>query len=194
MRSATFLILVSVILSCVMLRAVGAQSGPPVIHRVTLQATTGVLNIAGTGLGADLLVMLDGQPISVLPGATATQIDALVPPSVLATPGTFRLTVVDPVRQVGDAFVVASLGGRVADGNAVTAQIAGSGSPLGAAGSSTAAPVTLASGRAAATIRGFAGGSDPLVTENSGFPFTRRLWALAHSSPTSWAHTTRPAA
>jgi hypothetical protein len=44
----------------------------------------------------------------VLPGASATQIDVVAPAALLTTPGTYRLTVVDPVRRVGDAFVVAS--------------------------------------------------------------------------------------
>ena len=87
--------------------AVAAQPGPPVIHRVMLQPDTGVLTILGTGLDADLLVTLEGQPISVLPGATARQIEALVPAPILAAPGTYRLTVADSMRGTGDGFVVA---------------------------------------------------------------------------------------
>ena len=107
MRPTTPSGLLILVLAFVLPGAAGAQSAPPVIHRVTLQPETGVLTIVGTGLGAELLVTLEGQAISVLPGATATQIDALGPPPMLATPGTYRLTLVDPVRRAGDGFVVA---------------------------------------------------------------------------------------
>ena len=72
-----------------------------------------MLTITGTGLGPDLLVTVDGQPVATLPGATDMQVEVLAPTTVLTTPGTYRLTVVDPARQVGDGFVVASPIGRV---------------------------------------------------------------------------------
>ncbi len=85
----------------------------PAIQSVTLQPDTGVLTITGTGLGADLVVTVDGQPVTVLPGATSTRLEVQAPATVLAAPGTYRLTVVDPVRRVGDVFVVASQGSVV---------------------------------------------------------------------------------
>lgn len=93
---------------------VAAQPGPPpTIHRVTLQLDADVLTITGTGLGPTLVVMVDGQPVTVLPGATDTQMEVQAPATVVTTPGTYRLTVVDPVRQVGDGFVVATSGASV---------------------------------------------------------------------------------
>ncbi|MGE0815094.1 MAG: hypothetical protein AB7O93_17290 [Vicinamibacterales bacterium] len=78
----------------------------PAIHRVTVRSDTGVLTITGSGLGPDLQVMVDGMPVPQLPGATATQVEALAPATVLTLPGTYRLTVLDPVHHVGDGFVV----------------------------------------------------------------------------------------
>ena len=87
----------------------GAQpQAPPSIQRVTVQPDTGVLTIVGTGLGQDLMVVVDGQPVTVLPGASDTQLDVMAPATVLSTPGTYRLTVADPARQRGDGFIVAS--------------------------------------------------------------------------------------
>ena len=43
-----------------------------------MQPDTGVLTITGTGLGADLVVTVDGQPVTVLPGATATRVEVQV--------------------------------------------------------------------------------------------------------------------
>ncbi len=57
-----------------------------------MQPDTGVLTITGTGLGADLVVIVDGQPATVLPGATSTRLDVQPPATVLTTPGTYRLT------------------------------------------------------------------------------------------------------
>jgi hypothetical protein len=82
----------------------------PVIHRVTLQAEVGVLTITGTGLGSHLLAMVDGQPVTVLPGATDTRVDVQASTTLVTTPGTYRLMVFDPVRQLGDGFVVATAG------------------------------------------------------------------------------------
>ncbi len=50
--------------------AAAQSSGQPAIHSVIVQPDTGVLTITGTGLGADLIVTVDGQPVTVLPGAT----------------------------------------------------------------------------------------------------------------------------
>jgi hypothetical protein len=87
---------------------VAAQSAiAPTIHHVTVRSDTGVLTIAGSGLGADLTVTLDGQPATVMPGASDAQLDVVAPASVLSTPGTYRLVVADAARQRGDGFIVA---------------------------------------------------------------------------------------
>jgi hypothetical protein len=85
----------------------------PTIHRVTVHPDTGVLTVTGTGLGPDLQVTVDGQPVPQLPGATDTEMEVLAPVTVVTQPGTYRLTVVDPMRRVGDGFVVVSPAGRV---------------------------------------------------------------------------------
>jgi hypothetical protein len=108
MRPTAFSPVLFALLALLVPGAASAQSVPPVIHRATLQPDTGVLTIAGTGLGADLVVSVDGQAVEVLPGASATQLEVLVPATVATMAGTFRLTVVDPARRVGDGFIVAS--------------------------------------------------------------------------------------
>lgn len=102
------------------------------IHNVTSELlATGevVLVITGVGFGEAPAVTVDGQSVPVLAGASATRLTVLTPPIVLTTPGTYRLTVADPARQLGDAFVVASLPGSVgaagAGGTAGTAAAAG---------------------------------------------------------------------
>jgi hypothetical protein len=71
------------------------------------------LTITGNGFGPVPLVTIDGQPATVLLGSTDTQVTVLTPSVLLTTPGTYRLTVVDSVRQVGDVFIVASRAGLV---------------------------------------------------------------------------------
>lgn len=83
-------------------------AGRPVILSVTLRPDTGTLVVSGRGLGPDVLVEIDGQTVTTLPGATERQIEVQAPVSVLTTPGTYRLTVVDPVRRGWDGFIVAS--------------------------------------------------------------------------------------
>src|SRR4029453_9420251 len=80
----------------------------PAIQNVTLGEDTGIITITGRGFDRELAVTVDGQAAAVLPGGTDTQIEVQAPPSVLQAAGTYRLAVVDPARQVGDAFVVAS--------------------------------------------------------------------------------------
>src|SRR5262245_43920079 len=82
----------------------------PVIQNVTVNADTNLITITGRGLGPDVLVTVDGQPVTLLPGATATRVEIQAPATVLTTPGTYRLTLTDPMRRVGDAFIVATLG------------------------------------------------------------------------------------
>ena len=101
---------------------VGAQTAAPLtIHNVTVQERTGVLTITGTGFGRTPAATVDGEPVTVLANGTDTRIEVLAPAALLVTPGTYRLTVVDPARHVGDAFVVASQSGTVmAAGGAAT--------------------------------------------------------------------------
>src|SRR5207342_3598675 len=61
----------------------------------------------------------------------------LAPAAILTTPGTYRLTVVDPVRKVGDAFVVASLTARSTGGGALGEPSGGGPAPAASAGLSS---------------------------------------------------------
>jgi hypothetical protein len=97
-------------------RAVAQPVTSPAIHRVTMQTDVGVLTITGTGLGSHLLVMVDGQPPTIFPGATDTRLDVQASTKLMTTPGTYRLVVFDPVRQIGDGFVVATAGPSVRPG------------------------------------------------------------------------------
>src|SRR6202140_4129047 len=107
--------LVAALLVCVVIslpRAGAAQNAPPpTILNVTMDAAGDQLTITGKGFGPAPVVTIDGQPVTVLLGATDTQITVIAPSVLLTTPGTYRLTVVDSVRQVGDGFVVASRAG-----------------------------------------------------------------------------------
>jgi hypothetical protein len=97
--------------------AAGQTVAPPTIHRVTVQADAGVLTITGAGLGPDLAVAVEGQPVTVLAGATATRMEVMAPAALLTTAGTYRLTVMDAERRGGDGFVVASPAAPVAAGS-----------------------------------------------------------------------------
>jgi hypothetical protein len=57
-----------------------------------------------------VVVTVDGQAVTPLPGANSTRVEVQTPATVLSAPGTYRLTVVDPVNLVGDALVVTSQG------------------------------------------------------------------------------------
>src|SRR6202163_4529385 len=95
-------------------RAGAAQDAArPTILNVTMDAVGDQLTITGSGFGAAPVVTIDGQPVPVLPGATDTQLAVVTPAVLLTAPGTYRLTVVDSVRQVGEVFVVASRAGLV---------------------------------------------------------------------------------
>lgn len=85
-----------------------AQPPLPTIRSASLAPDTGVLTIVGEHLGPSVQVMVDGQLVSSLPGATDTQVEVLAPVTVRTTPGTYRLVVFDPVRKAWDGFVVAS--------------------------------------------------------------------------------------
>ena len=109
MRSSFRVLGILLSLAVVVAQTTSAQLVPaPLIQNVTVNADTSVITIAGSGLGPDVLVTVDGQAVTLLPGAIATRVDIQAPAAVLMTPGTYRLTVVDPVRQRGDAFVVVS--------------------------------------------------------------------------------------
>src|SRR5262245_42678294 len=69
----------------------------PIVQSVTLNAETSVITITGSGLSPDVVVTVDGQAVPVLLGGTETRVEIQAPAAVLTTPGTYRLTVVDPV-------------------------------------------------------------------------------------------------
>ena len=77
------------------------------IRNVTLNAADGVVAISGTGFGEAPVVWIDGQRVDILAGSGDTQVFVAAPSSVLAVPGTYRLTVGDPTRSVSDDFVLA---------------------------------------------------------------------------------------
>jgi hypothetical protein len=81
---------------------------PPVIQRVTIEPAAGVVTITGTGLGSHLHVTIEGQPATVFPGASDTQMTVAAPATLLTTAGAYRLTIVDPVTVAADSFVVTS--------------------------------------------------------------------------------------
>jgi hypothetical protein len=91
----TLCVILVVLASLAVGRTAAAQTdAAPTIHRVTLDERGAVLTISGTGLSAHLIVAVDGQPATVLSGATAVQMEVLAPATFLTTPGTYRLTVV----------------------------------------------------------------------------------------------------
>jgi hypothetical protein len=126
-------------------------------------------------------VIVDGQPATVFPGGTATQMDVAAPATLLTTPGSYRLTVVDPARQIGDAFVVASQPMAVGLGRAaVTA------TPGDPSGERPAAAGTVAVSSAVPTATTRPGGPSPLtVIEDVGPPYRTALGYQALFSNTS---------
>src|ERR1700682_5991714 len=137
---------------------------PPTILNVTMDAAGDQLTITGKGFGPAPLVTIDGQPVTVLLGSTDTQVTVITPSVLLTTPGTYRLTVVDSVRQVGDGFVVASHAGIVAPSGA-------SETPIAATGGATRSAIPPATGHAGNTAPQPLAGVGPLVVEDSGYPF-----------------------
>jgi hypothetical protein len=93
---------------------VSAQSAPVTVRNVTVDVSGDLLIISGSGFGASPAVTIDGVPVTVLPGGSDTQVTVPLPASVKVNAGTYRLTVVDPARNAGDAFVVTSSGPRIA--------------------------------------------------------------------------------
>ena len=144
----------------------------PTILNVTMDAAGDQLTIVGTGFGPAPVVTIDGQPVPVLPGATDTQVTVVTPAVLLTAPGTYRLTVVDSVRQVGEVFVVASRAGLVP---AVSLTTSGTSAAPSGAGVATVQP--RATGEAAA-IPGAVSGAPPVGTfaiEDSGSPYRTAL-------------------
>ena len=158
----------------------------PTIYNVTLAEDTGVLTITGVGFGQQPVVTFDGQPVAVLGGGSETRLEVVAPAALVMTPGSYRLTVVDPVRRVGDSFVVASQGGFVSP----SALLGGGPSPAETSGGSSAATRRPALGSTAPTGPASAGGASPMVIENLGFPFLTAIGTLALTNNTTGSHNT----
>ncbi len=95
-------------------------------------------------------------------------------------PGTYRLTVVDPVRQIGDAFVVASEAASVGVGTT-----AGNGTPTAASGVASVHAEPRAAGPAAtADPLPLVGPSPMTVIEDFGSPYRTAIGYLALFSNT----------
>ena len=92
----------------------------PTIYNVTLDDTSGVLTISGVGFDQNTAVSVDGQPVTVLQGGTTRQLQILAPAALLLAPGSYRLTVEDQIRHVGDAFAVTAGGHRLVATGAVS--------------------------------------------------------------------------
>src|SRR5262245_27665149 len=75
-----------------------AQETPPLwIRSVTIDTGATTATITGTGFNETCGVTQDGQALTVLPGGVPSRLVAVVPTLLLATPGTYRLTVTDPI-------------------------------------------------------------------------------------------------
>jgi hypothetical protein len=137
------------------LLAAAPPETPPAIHHVALHDASGMLTIVGTGFHSDQIVAVDGQPVPQLAGSTDTVIRVPAPARVLTTPGVYRVTVADRVRQSRDpAFA--------AHGVVVPA-------PVAVATRLDDAPVTAPPSTASTS-------ASPLVAiENAGPPFTTAL-------------------
>jgi hypothetical protein len=181
MRSTSFIaVLVIWVALGVAPRAAAQNAAPPTIHNVTLQEGAGVLTITGIGFGREPVVTVDGQPVAVLPGGKDTQVAVVAPAALLTTPGTYRLTVVDPVRQVGDAFVVASQAATVALGGAAL-----NGTPAALTASGTVPAMPPAVGPAASAATRSLDAPAPLVIEDAGSPYRTAIGAFALASNTT---------
>src|SRR5262245_58904126 len=94
-------------------RNAAAQSAVrPTIQHVSVREGSGVVIIAGAGFGDDPTVVVGGVIVPVLSG-TDSQVSVRLPDAMLKASGTYRLILLDPVRQVGDGFVVAVHAGVV---------------------------------------------------------------------------------
>ena len=164
-----------------------AQPGSaPVIQNVTVNADTHVITITGSGLGPDVLVTLDGQAVVLLPGATATRVEIQAPAAVLTTPGTYRLTVVDPARQTGDAFVVATAPTSVSMGAAAVTR-----TPAAVSERTPSPREPRASSSASTAVSRPASGPSPLtLIEDSGSPYRTAIgYQALFSNTTGFSNT-----
>ena len=155
-------------------RAFGTPVSAQVTTGPTIQTATvaagGLLIISGTGFGADAAVTIEGQPVTVLPGGSDTQVTVLAPASVLTTAGTYRLTVTVP-GQPADVFVIASQSAHWAAGLAGTTEAAASGAASGSGGTAETAHRATAGPSGAAASKSALAGPAPLIVEDSGAPY-----------------------
>src|SRR6202521_4240971 len=182
--------LVAALLVCAVIslpRAGSAQSAPPpTILNVTMDAAGDQLTITGKGFGPAPLVTVDGQPVTVLLGSTDTHVTIITPSVLLTTPGTYRLTVVDSVRQVGDGFVVASHAGIIAPVGGVPSE-----TPTAATGGATRLAAPQAAGRADTAARQSFAGEVPLTGfEDAGAPYRTALGVGALAGNTTGQYNT----
>ena len=126
-----------------------------------------MLTLTGTGLGADLVVLVEGQPAVVLPGATNTEVRVVAPESVLATAGAFRVVVGDPGWCQGDGFVVMSPGRRPASVLAEERAATAAGAEAGVARPSVDPPAA----NSPPARRSAGAGADPAVSRSTSDPF-----------------------
>lgn len=116
-------------------------------------------------------VTVDGQPVTTLPGATDAQIEVLAPTTVLTTPGAYRLSVVDPLRRVGDGFVVTSAAGiALATSGAPPGELPPNGQMVAPDG----ATLSTVDARAASAAR-VGNGAGSLAIEDAGPPYRTAL-------------------
>jgi hypothetical protein len=88
-------------------QAAQAQTVPtPAIRNAVIDAAGDSLIITGSGFAAGAVVTLDGQPVTVLPGASDTQLAVTVPDALKVNAGSYRLTISDPATKASDSFVV----------------------------------------------------------------------------------------
>jgi hypothetical protein len=137
------------------------------IHSVTSEPQANgdvVLVITGIGFGETPEVTVDGQSVPVLEGASDTRVTVMVPTVLLTTPGTYRLTVVDPTRKLGDAFIVAALPGTTVVAGAPPTVVQGTAAATGARGGA----LTASGG---APIVNAGGGAGTGLLEDTGSPY-----------------------
>jgi hypothetical protein len=171
MRNISFVVAV-VVWAGLGLAQIGAAqtAAPPIILNVTMDAAGDQLTITGKGFGPAPLVTIDGQPVTVLLGSTDTQVTVITPAVLLTTPGSYRLTVVDSVRQVGDGFVVASHAGIIAPVGEIPGE-----TPTAATGGATRLTAQPATGLAAFTAPPPLDGVRQLVMEEGIPPYRTAL-------------------
>ena len=149
-------------------RPVAAQPTPgPTIRSVTLDEAGDLLTITGAGFGPVPEVTIDGQPVTVLPGGSDTQVTVQTPAVLQTTAGTYRLTVSDTTRHKGETFVVATRGGLAG------ISLAAGASSIGATGADQGVAAPSSQGGATATVvsgtSGVVGGATIDTVNNTAF-------------------------